>query len=268
MKTAFDAAYPPATVPGGATVACIYIGGDTPNPIGDPNTVPAYRHVPYWLPVFVRSNPSPVLGLGDASAATAWLNGHGAPPTCAVVLDLETAITAGYVKNFAAGVTPHPVLPYGSRSSLMSNPPRGGYFLAWPGWTGKTWPLGVVAIQHVYAGSYDLSSIQDSVPLWKRGFATPSPSAPAQSVTHTPVPSTSPGCAVVTVRTGQHGNGWTLTGIPWPSFLAATLQGADPPVDGRYWPGSVHVQERTGRVLVSVTGCLPTVTQTVYVART
>jgi hypothetical protein len=251
MRIAFDAAYPPASVPGSATTAAIYIGGDTPNPIADPASVPAYQAVKFWLPIWVRSNPTPAIASADAAACLNALDAMGAPATCSVVLDLETAVTRTYVLRFALLVAPHPVLPYGSRSTLMQNPRCAGYFLAWPTWTGKTWPPNVVAIQHTYAGSFDLSTISTSVALWA----------------HVPV-STSRGLAVVEVPTGPHGDGWVLTSIPWSSFIAATIQGSDPAVDGRYWPGCAHVQERTERVLVSVTGCLPLITQTVFVART
>ena len=181
MITAFDAAYPPATVPGGATVACIYIGGDTPNPITKPTSVPAYTHVRWWLPVWVRSNPTPAGAAADGLACVRALEAIGAPTDCTVVLDLETAVTVDYVEHFAAILAPHPVLPYGSRSTLTRNPRCAGYFLAWPTWTSKVWPPYTVAIQHVYAGSYDLSTIQTSVVLWDRQ-ATVTPRPPGGTV--------------------------------------------------------------------------------------
>ena len=266
MRTAFDAAYPPASVPGGSTTALIYAGGDTPNPISAPATVPVYAGISYWLPAWVRSDPRSASAATDAAALLEWLKRNSAPSGCSVVLDLETAVTASYVTTFAAALAPHPVLLYGSRSTLFGNPQRAGYFLAWPGWTG-IWPSSaehVVAIQHTYAGAYDLSALQGHVALWARAVKVPVAAQP----TPEPSPVSGAGCAVVEVRTGPRGTGWTLTNIPWRSFLAATLQGSDPSVDGRYWPGSVHVQNRTTRVLVSVTGCLPNVTQAVFVART
>lgn len=167
MRIAFDAETPPATVPGGATTACIYVGGDTPNPIAHPAQVPAYAACRYWLPGWVRSNPTPGLGLTDAAAFRSWLTDNGAPHTCAVFLDLEEAVTPSYVNAFSGFFGA--VLPYGSRSTVEKNPQCAGYFLAWPTWDGTTWPAGTVAIQHTYAGAYDLSSILTSVPLWGRG---------------------------------------------------------------------------------------------------
>lgn len=262
-RTAFDAAYPPASAPAGATTACIYIGGDTPNPIANPASVPAYQGVTFWLPVWVRSDPTPAVAHTDGLACARTLDALGAPSTCSVVLDLETAVTPSYVTTFATLVAPHPVLPYGSRSTLTQNPRCGGHFLAWPTWTGNDWPSGVVAIQHTYAGSYDLSSVQTSAALWDRR----KPVAPVVTAPSAPT-TTGAGCAVVEVTTGADGNGWTETTIPWASFLGATCQGSDPGVDGTYWPGSAQVQERTGNVLVTVTGCRPNVVQTVFVART
>ena len=255
MKAAFDAAYPPPTVPQAATTACIYMGGDTPNAIADPESVPVYGLVRYWLPIWVRSNPAPALASPDAVAALAWLARNGAPGTCSVVLDLETAVTASYVAVFANLLAPHPILPYGSRSSLASNPPAGGRFLAWPGWTGTTWPVDVVAIQHTYAGTYDLSAVQTSVALWDRH----SPPVPS--------PSNPPSDQVVTVlvRTGPDGCGWNIATAPWQSFLAATLQAGYPPVDG-YWAGSVSAADRTGEILVVVTGAAPKSLRRVFVA--
>jgi hypothetical protein len=76
------------------------------------------------------------------------------------------------------------------------------------------------------------------------------------------------GLQMVTLTTDVNGDGWALTGIAWADFRAATHQGSDPAptADDRYWPGEVHVQERTGKVLVSVTGAPPSTTTRVYVA--
>ena len=259
MKTAFDAAYPPATVPAGATCACIYGGGDTPNPIADPRSVPVYASVRWWLPVWVRSNPTPAQGATDAQAMLAWLARNGAPKGTATVLDLETAVTPAYVNDYGGAMhaAGYKVLPYGSRSTLFANPKLDGYFVADPGAVGM-YP-GSVATQYAYDGAYDLSWITDAVPLWD---ANP----PQASPTPAPAPSTAT-LTSVTVNT-QTGNGWALTTIPWARFLAVTMQGSDPAVNGRYWSGTAAAQERTGCVLVSVTGATPSGPRTVFVALT
>ena len=259
MRIAFDAAYPPAKKPTGATTACIYAGGDTPNPIANPRTVGVYGQVRYWLPVWVRSNPTPAQAGPDAAAMRTWLARNGAPKGTATALDLETAVTPAYVNDYGGSMhaAGYKVLPYGSRSTLFSNPKLDGYFVADPGAVGM-YP-GSVATQYAYDGAYDLSWITDAVPLWD---ANPPQASPAR----TPVPSTST-LVPVTVTT-QTGNGWTLTSLPWSRFLAVTMQGADPEADHRYWKGNAYAQERTGCVLVSVTGATPSGPRTVFVALT
>jgi hypothetical protein len=264
MRTAFDAAYPPATVPGTATTACIYAGGDTPNPITDPLTVPVYTKVRYWLPGWVCSNPTPTLARSDAQAICAWLKVHKAPAGIATFLDLETAVTVAYVSAYTnvmhtAGFK---VLPYGSRSTLSQNPIGDGYFLADPTWRPQlSLPSNVVAIQWKYTGGYDLSAISTAVPLWDtKGAPVPTPTP-----TSTASPSSEKRQSVlVGVRSG---NGWVLTTIPWSVFMGVTLEGSDPGVDGGYWLGEVAAQERTGRVLVTVTRSTPAdTTRKVFIA--
>ncbi len=274
MKIAFDAAYPPATVPAGATTACIYAGGDTPNPIADPRTVSVYGQVRYWLPLWVRSDPTPTLGATDAAGMVAWLRRNGAQLGAATALDLETAVTRSYVTGYVAGMhaAGWRVLPYGSRSTLFENPRGDGDFLADPTWRpGKAMPAGVVAVQWKYTGGYDLSAIADTVPLWKANppQASSAPTTtPTTTPTGTPTPTGTARMLPVSVDVGPNGAGFTLTNIAWTRCLAATLQGSDPSVDGTYWLGEAHVQERTGLVLVSVTRAMPIGPRLVFLAVT
>jgi hypothetical protein len=221
VRIAFDAAYPPSTVPAGATTACIYAGGDTPNPIADPSTVPVYAQVRYWLPVWVRSNPTTTQGGTDATAMLAWLRRVGAPAGTATALDIETAVTPAYVNAYGGSMhaAGYKVLVYGSRSTLDRNPALDGYFSAHPGATSLD--PACVATQYDYAGTYDLSWITDTVPLWD---AHP-PQTPA---TPAPTPAAGPVTARLEVR---NGHGW----LPLPeTWHGVYVVGTNPDVTGSY----------------------------------
>lgn len=163
----YDAAYAPAAAPAGAVGFLIYIGGDTPNPITTEAQIAAYGHLRYWLPVWVRSNPSQANALLDANQTLQWLIAHNAPPGIAVVLDLETAADFTYVSQYgtvlrSAGFK---VWPYGSKSTLFSNPAVDGYFVADP--TGVDHLVtGTIATQFYGNGSYDLEDIANTGVLW------------------------------------------------------------------------------------------------------
>jgi hypothetical protein len=129
---------------------------------------------------------------------------------------------------------------------------------AYPG-AGAAVPAGAVAHQWIDHGAYDESV---TVPTWPPG-AVPAPvpippptSSPrGDTVLHTiPMPATD-----------ANGNGFVTTTIPWSSYCAATIQGSDPAADGGYWTGDVHVQDRGGNVLVSVTGAAPHTPTTVFI---
>ena len=236
MKIAFDAAYPPATVPAGATTACIYAGGDTPNPIRTPTDVPVYALVRYWLPVWVRSNPHPTQGGVDAGQMVNWLNLAGAQHGITTVLDMETAVTPAYVTAYgaamhAAGLR---VLVYGSRDYVLKNPALNGYFVADPGWQpGHAPPGTAVAVQYAYAGSYDLSWITDTVSLWDRHpparTTTPPTSTPTPTSTSTPTQAKR--TTVVTLKT-IHGHGWLP--LPATTWSRICVCGPNPDVVGYY----------------------------------
>jgi hypothetical protein len=56
--------------------------------------------------------------------------------------------------------------------------------------------------------------------------------------------------------------------IPWSAFEAVSMQGSDPAADGGYWPGNAKVQQRGGKVLVTVAGFLPRSVAVVFVLAT
>lgn len=163
MHLCYDNAYP---IPGGIVgtdTVLIYSGGDTPHVWSAAEV--AGQPERFRLPAYVRSYAG-VDPHADATAFIQWLASVHAPPGIATVLDLEELVDPAYVASFggamhAAGFL---VLPYGSTSTLFRNPKLDGYFVADPG-AGSMYS-GAVATQFLYAGSYDLSWIDDSVPLW------------------------------------------------------------------------------------------------------
>lgn len=70
---------------------------------------------------------------------------------------------------------------------------------------------------------------------------------------------------LVAVKADANGNGDLHTNIPWSTFQAATIQGSDPEADGVYWPGYAQAQDRDGKVLVCIIGCLPNIVRNVFV---
>ncbi|MHB1670116.1 hypothetical protein [Thiomonas sp.] len=221
-------------MPAGATTACIYAGGDTPNPIRTPTDVPVYALVRYWLPVWVRSNPHPTQGGVDAGQMVNWLNLAGAQHGITTVLDMETAVTPAYVTAYgaamhAAGLR---VLVYGSRDYVLKNPALNGYFVADPGWQpGHAPPGTAVAVQYAYAGSYDLSWITDTVSLWDR-HPPQTAAQPTSTPTSTPTtPSTATPQATVTTLVMRNGHGWIPLPATWRSIH---VMGPNPDATGHY----------------------------------
>lgn len=210
LRVAFDAVTPPLTVPAGATAACIYAGGDTPNAIADPSTVPAYTQVRHWLPGWVRSDPTPGAAHADAAGMLAWLARNHAPSGIASFLDLETAVTPTYVDAYgaamhAAGVQ---VLVYTSVSNMQQTPRLDGHFVADPGAQGL-YP-GSVATQHMYTNTYDLSYITPAVPLWDHAARKGDPMSGAGIA----IPADTPQRHVVATRTGVLWHWWQPTSGP------------------------------------------------------
>jgi hypothetical protein len=119
---------------------------------------------------------------------------------------------------------------------------------------------GSVATQWTDTGPYDISLTNGSWPL--STAVLPDPLPPIQTY---PVGART--MNVVAVKTDTNGNGYLPTSIPWSSFCAATIGGSDPDpsADDAYWPGYCKVQNRSGMVLVSVVGCLPSSVQNVFV---
>lgn len=164
----YDAANPP---PDPRLEVCgFYIGGDTPHVWTDREI--AGQSARWRLPIYTCDNPGQRNPTADAGQAVAWLRSHGVPAGCAVALDFETAVNAGYVTTFdsvvrSAGWT---VLLYGSLSSVTRNPrPSAGYWTA--SWTGAPHlDPGAAATQYIgdtqLGKPYDLSEVSDALVLW------------------------------------------------------------------------------------------------------
>ena len=129
-KTMWDASTPPAVQPPGFDAAAGYIGGDTPH-VWTRTEWDRLGKTPK-LPIWVRSDPASSTGRADALAALGQLQHIGAPPGCTVALDLETAIAPGFVTAFGIVMRffGYHVWVYGSRSTVFSNPPLDGYWVA------------------------------------------------------------------------------------------------------------------------------------------
>ena len=221
-KIAYDAAYPLPDGVANTEVVLIYTGGDTPH-VWTAAEI-AEQPEQYRLPVFVRSNPNLNDVTGDVTKFVTWLRSNQVPAGSAVVLDLETAVNVAYVNGFGAGLrnAGYKVLPYGSKSSLFQNPELDGYFVADPGAKGVD--ENTVATQFAYDGTYDLSYIADSVPLWDAKPPAPIPPAPKPPVPKPPTPTpapTPPGDDVVLPTL----NSTTAPGSLWTKSVQAILAG-------------------------------------------
>ena len=176
---AYDAAYPePNGVPGTDTVL-IYSGGDTPHAwtAAEIAAQPERWRLPVWVRSYGGVNPN-----ADSAAMIQWLKSNNVPTNTATVLDLETLVDPTYVNQYAAALhaAGYLVLPYGSASTLFSNPELDGYFVAEPGATEID--ARCVATQFGYYAAYDLSWIEDSVPLWDT--QPPAPPVPPPPPVH------------------------------------------------------------------------------------
>lgn len=171
LRTMADSAFPgnvPRTVNGKTPdIVLIYAGGDTPHPWSTPEILAMPER--YRWPCWVRSNPAQVDPASDAAMFAAWLLSHRVPQQTAVILDLETAVNTGYVATFnlALREAGYRVTKYGSQSTIWRNPRTdGGTFLALPGKPELTGEGDEVARQYGFEGSYDVSVVLASVPLW------------------------------------------------------------------------------------------------------
>lgn len=174
MRRMHDAAWPPADPPPWEAVAG-YIGGNTPHVWTDQEW--AAQPARWRLPIFTRSHDGePVT---DAAQAVSWLARHGVPKRTTLALDYETRIDPVYLGLFDAAVclAGWRVMVYGSRRTVLQNPPpSGGYWVA--DWTGAPhlYP-GSAATQWSgsgpFGGAYDPSLVADATPLWDTRLEDP-----------------------------------------------------------------------------------------------
>ena len=129
-KTMWDASTPPAPAPAGFDAAAGYIGGDTPH-VWTRAEWKALAALPK-LPVWVQSVPGTADAKTDALEALRRLFEIGCPRGSTIALDLETAVDPLYVRAFGSVVQffGYYVWVYGSRSTVFSNPPLDGYWVA------------------------------------------------------------------------------------------------------------------------------------------
>jgi hypothetical protein len=193
-RSMIDYAFPIIPPPVQTDIVLVYVGGDTPHPWTDADM--HSQSARYRLPCWVRSNPQSADATSDANQMIAWLKAHNVPVNTCIVLDLETAVDAVYVKTFntilsGAG---YRTIKYGSKNFIFKNPQTSGG--TWvPDLTDvpHMYTVGdTVATQYIFASGYDLSEVLDNnqVPLWdtnsiagEPGFPTPIPGKSVISVT-------------------------------------------------------------------------------------
>src|SRR5215468_808046 len=129
-KNMWDASNPPSDPAGKWDAAAGYIGGDTPH-VWTRTEWDRLGKLPK-LPIWVQSAPASGNGHAEAFSAMVALFRIGCPPGSAVALDLETAVSPAYVTAFAAPLrwAGFYVWVYGSKSTVFSNPPCDGYWVA------------------------------------------------------------------------------------------------------------------------------------------
>lgn len=132
-RTMWDASTPPTPHPTGYDAAAGYIGGDTPHIW----TLQEWRQLGSTakLPIWVQDGPQPSHAEAEAFTALERLYEIGCPRGSTVALDLETSATAAtqaYVKTFHSVMqwAGFYVWVYGSRSTVFTNPPCDGYWVA------------------------------------------------------------------------------------------------------------------------------------------
>lgn len=162
-----DSAYPLAH-PHAADVTLIYAGGNTPHPWTKADIAAVETG---WLwPCWVRNNPGGAhTPSADAARMLMWLHDNAVPKGTCTILDLETTVAPTWVQQYdalmvRAGYT---VAKYGSLGFIFRNPrTSGGTFVAAPKVTSMVTTGDTVATQFEYDGTFDLSWVLRSVPLW------------------------------------------------------------------------------------------------------
>ena len=124
-----DAAYA-SNIPPGFSIAAGYYGGAGAYhvwPAADWGRFPGFK-LPIWVPP-----TGPKDGLADGSAAVRALHALDVPGDSFTVVDMETMQDATYVSAFAAALADGGgwrTWVYGSVSTVFSNPPCNGYWVA------------------------------------------------------------------------------------------------------------------------------------------
>lgn len=234
----------------------IYTGGDTPH-TWTPGDVAAQR-ARYRFPIYVRSNPGQASFVQDANEQVRWLKANGVPKGAATGLDLESAVSPGYVSAFGhiLNLEGYLVYPYGGLLMVWQNPHLDGLYVAhWTDVPHLCTParcgggLNANAVMTQWANDvmlgkpYDLSLISSGVPLWdSRPPPAPPPLPPPSPQRSTPIPGEKMRILSKNIPTGPDGNAWidfalggsVVCGAPW--VVCAAPGEADVPV--RQWPAS------------------------------
>jgi hypothetical protein len=161
-----DAAYA-VNIPPGFAIAGGYIGGAAFHVWTDADW---QRFPGSKLPIWVGRTPGD--GPAEGREAAAELARLRVPLGSVVALDMENRVDGEYVTNFGQAVhdAGYRVWVYGSVSSVASNPPLNGYWLA--DWVGNTPALfgllgqpHVRAVQFLPTPGYDVSLVR----AWTEG---------------------------------------------------------------------------------------------------
>lgn len=177
----------PAGLNVGAQVAAGYLGGSTPHvwTRADWDAQQARWRLPIWVP------ENPTSGQAEGAEAAAAAQRLGVPRGTVIGWDLETHQWAGEVGAAEAmlRLAGYSLMPYGSISTLFSNPAAAGWWVA--DWTGQPHlfphPM-VVATQYDHdiplsnGVRVDQSLIIGSVPLWDA--RPPAPAITALELVH------------------------------------------------------------------------------------
>jgi peptidoglycan hydrolase-like protein with peptidoglycan-binding domain len=172
--TFVDAAYAGAITGGPYDGVCFYLpGGDAyhPWPLADLQARPER----YRLPVWVRSNPAAVNPVHDAYECANQLYTYGVPRGALVALDSETSIDPAWVRSFVTQLNAdsHPVIDYGSQSSVFGNKNPNGYYWG-ADWTDvEHLASGDDMTQYAHYPNQDLDAASPGLPFWDTRPATP-----------------------------------------------------------------------------------------------